>query len=103
MPVGYMQGSKKARSTPSIANQTSIYGIMGGLAPRIGLNDTAVYRHQQIKGGKGLSALYNLPFAQQYAYLQNNNLLSVNPLSSGGVGKKVLLFSGSRSGSAPQG
>ena len=98
-----MQGSKKARSTPSIANNTNIYGIMGGLAPRVGLNDTAVYRHQQIKGGKGLSQLYNLPFTQQYAFLKNNNLLSVNPLASGGVGKKTLLFSGSKTGSAPQG
>ena len=52
-----MQGSKKARSTPSIANNTNIYGIMGGLAPRVGLNDTAVYRHQQIKGGRGLPSL----------------------------------------------
>ena len=98
-----MQGSKKARSTPSIANQTTIFGIMGGLAPRVGLSDQAVYRHQQIKGGRGLPSLYNLPFPQQYAYLQNNKLLSVNPLSSGGVGKKVLLYNGSRSGSAPQG
>ena len=98
-----MQGSKKARSTPSIANNTNIYGIMGGLAPRVGLNNQSVYRHQQIKGGRGLPQLYNLPFAQQYAFLQNNKLLSVNPLSSGGVGKKTLLFNGSRSGSAPQG
>jgi len=103
MPVGYMQGSKKARNTPSIANNTNIYGIMGGLAPRVGLSDTAVYRHQQIKGGRGLPSLYNLPFTQQYAFLKNNNLLSVNPLASGGVGKKTLLFSGSKTGSAPQG
>ena len=98
-----MQGSKKARRSPSIANNTNIYGIMGGLAPRVGLSDAAVYRHQQIKGGRGLPQLYNLPFTQQYAFLQNNKLLSVNPLSSGGVGKKSLLFSGSRTGSAPQG
>lgn len=98
-----MQGSKKARSTPSIANNTNIFGIMGGLAPRIGVRDVAAYRHIQIKGGRGLPQLYNLPFTQQHAFLQNNKLLSVNPLSSGGVGKKSLLFSGSRSGSAPQG
>lgn len=98
-----MQGSKKARRTPSITNNTNIFGIMGGLAPRVGLNDTAVYRHQQIKGGRGLPSLYNLPFTEQYAFLKKNNLLSVNPLASGGVGKKTLLFSGSRTGSAPQG
>lgn len=87
-----MQGSKRARSTPSIANQTSIFGIMGGLAPRVGLNDQAVYRHQQIKGGRGLSQLYNKPIPFQLNYLRTNKLLSVNPLSSGGVGKKVLMF-----------
>ena len=87
-----MQGSKRARSTPSIANQTSIFGIMGGLAPRVGLSDQAVYRHQQIKGGRGLPQLYNKPIPFQLNYLRTNKLLSVNPLSSGGVGKKVLMF-----------
>ncbi len=87
-----MSGSRRARNTASIANNTNIYGIMGGAAPRIGLSDAAVYRHQQIKGGKGLPFLYNKPFAQQYSFLQNNNLLSVNPLASGGIGRKVLLY-----------
>ena len=93
-----MQGSKRARSTPSISNRTTIFGIMGGLAPRVGLNDTAVFRHQQIKGGKGLPQLYNKPIAYQRNYLLTNKLLSVNPLASGGVGKKQLLYSGSRTG-----
>jgi hypothetical protein len=93
MPVGYMQGSKKARSTSSISNRTSVFGIMGGLAPRIGLNDTAVYRNQQIRGGKGLPGLNkSLPADQQKKYLVDNKLLSVNPLASGGVGKKTLMF-----------
>ena len=87
-----MQGSKRARSTPSISNKTSIFGIMGGLAPRVGVSDTAVYRHQQIKGSKGLSNLYKLPYSAQQAYLKKNRLLSVNPLSSGGVGKRTLMF-----------
>ena len=39
MPVGLMNGSKRARNTPSIANQTSIFGIMGGLAPRTGTSN----------------------------------------------------------------
>jgi|DEB0MinimDraft_10_1074344.scaffolds.fasta_scaffold63895_3 hypothetical protein len=107
MPVGYMQGSKRARNTPSIANQTSIFGIMGGLAPRVGLSDTAVYRHQIIKGSRGdpwqfLPQYYRNPTAQQN-YMRQNLILSVNPLASGGVGKKVLLYGGSRTGSAPQG
>ena len=33
-----------------------------------------------------------------FGYLKTNKLLSVNPLGSGGVGKRVLMFSGSRSG-----
>jgi hypothetical protein len=90
--VGYMQGSKRARSTPSISNKTSIFGIMGGLAPRTGVRDVAAYRHIQIKGGKGIPQLNGLTPAQQQLYLEQNKLLSVNPLTSGGVGKRVLMF-----------
>ena len=87
-----MQGSKRARSTPSIANSTKIFGIMGGLAPRVGVSDIAVYRHIQIKGAKGLPQLNGKTPAQQQLYLAQNKLLSVNPLTSGGVGKRVLMF-----------
>ena len=55
-----MNGTKRARNTPSLANQTTIYGIMGGLPPRVGTSDVAVYRHMLIKGGNGLPQLYNL-------------------------------------------
>ena len=67
--VGYMQGSKKARNTPSIANKTSIFGIMGGLAPRIGTSNVSVYRHQQIKGSRGLPQLYGKSINYQKTYL----------------------------------
>ena len=87
-----MQGSKRARSTPSISNQTSIFGIMGGLAPRVGRSDVAVYRHILIKGSKGLPQLNGQTPVQQQIYMKNNKLLSVNPLTSGGVGKRVLMF-----------
>ncbi len=87
-----MQGSKRARSTPSISNQTSIFGIMGGLAPRVGRSDVAVYRHTLIKGSKGLPQLNGQTPVQQQIYMKNNKLLSVNPLTSGGVGKRVLMF-----------
>ena len=87
-----MQGSKRARSTPSIANSTKIYGIMGGIAPRVGISDTAVYRHTQIKGAKGIPQLNGKTPAQQLTFLTANKLLSVNPLTSGGVGKKTLMF-----------
>ena len=87
-----MQGSKRARSTPSIANSTKIYGIMGGIAPRVGISDTAVYRHTQIKGAKGIPQLNGKTPTQQLTFLTANKLLSVNPLTSGGVGKKTLMF-----------
>ena len=89
---GYMKGSKRARNTPSIANSTKIFGIMGGLAPRVGVRDVAAYRHILIKGSKGLPQLYGKTPAEQKLFLQQNKLLSVNPLTSGGVGKRVLMF-----------
>lgn len=87
-----MNGSKRARNTPSITNNTKIFGIIGGLAPRVGTSDIAVYRHQLIKGARGLPQLNGQTPAQQHAYLKRNHLLSVNPLASGGVGKRVLMF-----------
>ena len=87
-----MQGSKRARHTPSISNPTSIFGIMGGLAPRIGVRDVAAYRHIQIKGGKGIPQLNGKTPEQQQLFLKQNNLLSKNPLTSGGVGKRTLMF-----------
>ena len=92
MPVGLMNGSKKARNTPSIANKTSVFGIMGGLAPRTGTSNVSVYRHLQMKGSRGLPQLYGKPIDYQKNYLKTNKLLSVNPLGSGGVGKKTSMF-----------
>ena len=95
-----MNAGKKARNAASLTNKTSIYGTMAGLAPTVGVGtgNNAVYRHIQRKGGKPIFALNGKTPAQQKLYLQQNKLLSVNPLSSGGVGKKTLMFSGSRSG-----
>ena len=87
-----MQGSKRARNTPSISNKTSVFGIMCGLAPRTGVRDVATYRHIQIKGSKGLPQLYGKTPQEQKQYLKQNKLLSVNPLTSGGVGKRTLMF-----------
>ena len=98
-----MQGSKKARRTPSISNQTSIFGIMGGLAPRVGLSDAAVYRHQVIKGSRGLPQLYGKSTDYQKNYLFANKLVSVNPVGSGGIGKGTLLRQANQGASAPQG
>ena len=87
-----MSGSKKARSTPSITNNTKIFGLMGGLAPRVGTSDVAVYRHKIIKGGRGLPELNGKTPEQQQYYMKVNRLLSVNPAGSGGVGKKSNLY-----------
>ena len=87
-----MQGSKRARNTPSISNKGSIYGTMGGLAPRVGTLNVGTYRHILIKGGKGLPQLNGKTPTYQKMYLFANNLVSVNPLGSGGVGKKNLLI-----------
>ena len=40
-----MQGSKRARPATSISNQTSIFGIMDGLAPRTGNMNAGIYKH----------------------------------------------------------
>ena len=95
-----MNGSKRARHTPSITNNTKIFGIMGGLGPRVGFGVTniGIYRHILIKGGQGLSELYGLTPAQQERAMKERNILSRNPLGSGGVGKRSLMFGGSRSG-----
>ena len=87
-----MQGSKRARHTPSISNQTSIFGIMGGLAPRTGNMNSGIYRHILIKGGRGLPHLNGKTPEQQQLYMKQNNLLSRNPLTSGGVGARTLMF-----------
>jgi hypothetical protein len=89
-----MQGSKRARNTPSIANNTKIFGIMAGLGPRIGRasGNNAMANYIATRAGKPILALNGKTPAQQKLYLQQNKLLSVNPLSSGGVGKKTLMF-----------
>jgi len=101
--VGYMQGSKKARNTPSITNNTKIFGIMGGLAPRVGLSNAGTYNHLVIKGGRGLPQLYGKSINYQRNFLLTHKLLSVNPVGSGGVGKGVLMRQFSQGASAPQG
>ena len=87
-----MQGSKRARHTSSISNKTSVFGIMGGLAPRTGITNAGIYRHILIKGAKGLPQLNGKTPQQQQLYMKQNQLLSVNPLTSGGVGKRTLMF-----------
>ena len=87
--------SKRARNVASLTNQTTIYGIMGGLAPRarIMANQSAIRnkaRNQQTIPLKPIPGL---------AYMKGGNpmgryMLSRNPQCSGGVGRA----SGSRYG-----
>jgi hypothetical protein len=87
--------SKRARNVASISNRTTIYGIMGGVAPRsrIAANQSAMRNkarnHQTIP----------LAPAAGLAYMKGDNpsgryMLSRNPQCSGGVGRT----SGSRYG-----
>ena len=86
-----MSGSRNARYSSSITNQTSIFGTMAGLVPRTGNMSASVYRSMIYNGsGKSLSFLYNQPPAKQQLYLMDHKLLSVNPASSGGVGRMFL-------------
>lgn len=87
-----MNGSKKARNASAISNRTNVFGIVGGLGPRQGNTSASVYRHIQRKSGKPIFALNGKTPAQQKTYLHQNKLVSVNPLTSGGVGKKTLMF-----------
>jgi len=50
MVVGYMSGSKRAKNVPSVANNTKIFGSMGGLAPTIGVpaSIVAVYNREAL-------------------------------------------------------
>ena len=90
-----MSGSKKARSTPSIANNTKIYGIMGGLGPRIDAYMNRWHTGTGSAGGnKRYQSRHRIPLAPVpgLAYMKAHKLLSRNPQSSGGVGKRVLMM-----------
>ena len=86
-----MSGSRNARYSASLTNQTSIFGTMAGLVPRTGNMSATTYRQMLYNsGGNSLSFLYNQPPARQQLFLKHNNLLSVNPASSGGIGTMFL-------------
>jgi len=87
-----MNGSKKARNASAISNKTSVFGIMPGLAPKQGGRTASVYRHIQKNASRPIYALNGKTPAQQKLYLQQNKLVSVNPASSGGVGKRALIM-----------
>lgn len=88
-----MNLGKKARNTASITNNTCIYGIMGGLAPKVGsYGNIAVYNAKQNRGGKGIPPQYANCSPATLEYLRANKLLSVNPQGSGGVGRMFMYY-----------
>ena len=78
-----MNGSKRARNAASITNNTNIFGTMGGLRPNVG-KDASVSDNRA--NAKTLASQGITTESQMKA----KGLLSVNPASSGGVGKKEL-------------
>ena len=81
---------KAARNASSISNNTKIFGIMGGLAPLQGVPSSVRSEYQMRGATKQVIPLAPTP---GLAYMKKNSLLSVNPQSSGGVGRRVLMFS----------
>jgi hypothetical protein len=88
-----MNLGKKARNTASITNNTCIYGSMGGTPSSVGNNSNmAVYRAIQTRGGKGIPFPYQNCGPKTIDYLKRNNLLSINPAGSGGVGRMFMTY-----------
>jgi hypothetical protein len=80
-----MNLGRKARHTASITNSGKIFGIIGGSAPVVGLDSST--RTLQMRRAT-TTTLGDLTEAQ----LRERGLLSVNPQTSGGVGKRTLMF-----------
>jgi len=81
-----MNASKSARHACSISNNTDIYGIMGGTGSSIGkLSIIAGGCHGRFPNCNKIP----LDPVGGLAYMKANNLLSVNPTYSGGVGASV--------------
>jgi hypothetical protein len=83
--------SKKVSMRSSLTNKTSIFGIMGGLYTR------------KISGRSSMNRVTSrleIPASAKegYQYMKIHNLLSRNPLGSGGVGKMFRLRAGGSSG-----
>ena len=85
-----MNGSKAARNAASITNNTNVYGIMGGSVSKIG-KLALLYRGCSSGRYATCNKIPLTPVAG-LEYMRANNLLSVNPLASGGVGKRSTLI-----------
>lgn len=86
----YMSGSKMARHAASLTNQTTIFGIMGGIPSRTNRRVSSI-RALQIHSTSSLAGMPTRP-GPGLEYMRRLGILSVNPQASGGVGKRVLLY-----------
>lgn len=73
----------RARSIGAQINRTSVFGIMGGRPSLIGRTPTNAREIANRSGGLPIP----LDPVPGLAFMKLNNLLSVNPLGSGGVGR----------------
>ena len=81
---------KTVRNKASLTNQTSHFGIMGGLAPLRNVRPS-IARARQQRGRSTLAGMPTKPIPG-LEYMKSRSMLSVNPQGSGGVGKRVLLY-----------
>ena len=80
-----MNAGKKSRNAASITNSTKIFGTMGGLRPNVG-KDASVSDNRansRTLASRGITTA---------AQMKKAGLLSVNPATSGGVGKRELFL-----------
>lgn len=79
-----LSGARKTSMIASTTNQTSIFGVMGGLAPNGG-RKRFMFRSARNR--------QNIPLRPDagLSYMERNGLLSTNPTGSGGVGLTRLL------------
>ena len=83
-----MSGARKARNTASIINHNQV-GVKSGLAPTRNATNV-MFRAFRNLGAQNTATVPSTirGYAAQVAYLRNNNLVSRNPVASGGVGRR---------------
>jgi hypothetical protein len=82
---GYMSGTKRAASTPSISNNTKIFGDMAG---NVSTRGKPWYLARYIRSRTlERDPTWGMAPADAKNYMFNRGTLSKNPLGSGGVGR----------------
>jgi len=87
MPL--MNGPKRIRRIQSTTNKTSVYTIMGGLAPQTGIPTSS---RSALEGRANICQKIPQPGLKNLAglrYMRRHSILSVNPACSGGSGKRI--------------